>query len=41
MEPVPLDSPTLRGFGLYLGLPLLSWGGGALTEVRVDRLLGV
>ncbi len=36
----PLDLPTLRRFALSLGLPLLSWAGGALMEVVVGHLLG-
>lgn len=35
----PLDLPTLGRFTLYLGIPLLSWVGGALVERVVDVVL--
>ncbi len=35
----PFDAATLRRFGLYLLIPLLSWIGGALVERGVDTLL--
>jgi hypothetical protein len=36
----PFDVPTLARFGLYLGLPVGSWLGGALVERFVNSLLG-
>jgi hypothetical protein len=36
----PLDPPTLLRFGLYLGIPLGSWVGGALVERLLSSLWG-
>ncbi len=35
----PIDTSTLLRFGLYLGLPIGSWLGGALVERLVDVVL--
>jgi hypothetical protein len=36
----PFDTSTLRRFGLFLLIPLVSWIGGALVERAVNAALG-
>ena len=36
----PFDPSTLRRFGFFLLIPLVSWIGGALVERLVDAALG-
>jgi hypothetical protein len=36
----PIDTATLRRFGLFLLIPMASWIGGALVERLVDAALG-
>ena len=35
----PFNAETVRRFGLYLLIPLVSWSGGALVERLIDALL--